>query len=55
MRWGNELRGIALMLGALALLAMPMAAGRARTAASDADLDEKLAPAAESDIELPAL
>jgi OmpA-OmpF porin, OOP family len=55
MLWGNSLRGIALVLGALALLAVPMAAGRAQTAMSSGDIIEKLAVEAESDIDLAAL
>ena len=55
MRWGNKLRGIALVLGALALFALPMAAGRAQTAVSSGDIIEKLAVEAESDIDLAAL
>jgi OmpA-OmpF porin, OOP family len=55
MLWGNNLRGIALVLGALALLAVPMAAGRAQTAMSSGDIIEKLAVEAESDIDLAAL
>jgi OOP family OmpA-OmpF porin len=55
MLWGNNLRGIALVLGALALLAVPMAAGRAQTATSSGDIIEKLAVEAESDIDLAAL
>ena len=34
MPWGKKLRGIGLLLGALALFALPMAAGRAQTAVS---------------------
>jgi OmpA-OmpF porin, OOP family len=52
---GNKLRGIGLLLGALALLALPMAAGRAQTAISSGDIIEKLAVEAESDIDLAAL
>jgi outer membrane protein OmpA-like peptidoglycan-associated protein len=52
---GNKLHGTALMLGALAMLALPMAAGRAQTAVSSADIMEKLAVEAESDIDLAAL
>jgi OOP family OmpA-OmpF porin len=52
---GMKLRGIGLLLGAVALLALPMAAGRAQTAASSADIIEKLAVEAESDIDLTAL
>jgi len=56
MQWGNELRGIAFALGAIALLAVPMAA-RAQTqaAVSSNDIIEKLAVEAESDIDLAAL
>jgi OmpA-OmpF porin, OOP family len=52
---GKKLRGIALVLGALALLALPMAAGQAQTAMSSNDIIEKLAVEAESDIDLAAL
>ena len=52
---GNKLRGIALLLGALALFALPVAAGRAQTATSSGDIIEKLAVEAESDIDLAAL
>jgi outer membrane protein OmpA-like peptidoglycan-associated protein len=55
----NKLRGIGLLLGALlcslALLALPMAVGRAQTAMSSGDIIEKLAVEAESDIDLVAL
>jgi outer membrane protein OmpA-like peptidoglycan-associated protein len=56
MQWGNELRGIAFALGALALLGLPTAA-RAQTQAlvSSNDIIEKLAVEAESDIDLAAL
>jgi OmpA-OmpF porin, OOP family len=52
---GNKLRGIGLVVVALALFALPMAAGRAQTAISSGDIIEKLAVEAESDIDLPAL
>jgi OmpA-OmpF porin, OOP family len=55
MLWGEKLRGIGLLLGAVALFALPMAAGRAQTATSSADIIEKLAVEAESDIDLAAL
>jgi outer membrane protein OmpA-like peptidoglycan-associated protein len=55
MLWGNNLRGVGLLLGALALFALPMAAGQAQTATSSADIIEKLAVEAESDIDLAAL
>ena len=55
MLWGKKLRGIGLLLGAVALFALPMAAGRAQTATSSADMVEKLAVEAESDIDLTAL
>jgi OOP family OmpA-OmpF porin len=55
MIWGKKPRGIALALGALALFALPMAAGQAQTATSSADIIEKLAVEAESDIDLAAL
>ena len=42
-------------MGALALFALPIAAGRAQTAVSSADIIEKLAVEAESDIDLVAL
>ncbi len=51
----NKLRGIGLLLGALALFALPVAAGRAQTATSSGDIIEKLAVEAESDIDLAAL
>src|SRR6185295_10119720 len=44
-----------LVLGSLALFALPMAAGRAQTATSSGDIIEKLAVEAESDIDLAAL
>ena len=43
----NKLRGFGLVLGALALLALPMAAGRAQTPISSGDIIEKLAVEAE--------
>ena len=49
------MHGTALMLGALAMLALPMAAGRAQTAVSSAEIIEKLAVDTESDIDLAAL
>jgi OOP family OmpA-OmpF porin len=52
---GMKLRGIGLVLGALALLALPMAAGQAQTAISSGDIIEKLAVEAESDLDLAAL
>ena len=55
MLWEKKLRGIALVLGASALLALPMAPGRAQTAMSSGDIIEKLAVEAESDIDLAAL
>ena len=56
MRWGNELRGIALVLGALALFALPTAApAQTQAALSSGDIIEKLAVEAESDIDLAAL
>src|SRR5688500_10203506 len=55
MPWVNKLRGIGLLLSALALLALPMAAGRAQTAISSGEIIEKLAVEAESDIDLAAL
>jgi len=55
MLWGKKPRGIALVLGAVALFALPMAAGRAQTATSSGDIIEKLAVEAESDIDLAAL
>jgi OmpA-OmpF porin, OOP family len=54
MLWGKKLRGIALVLGASALFALPMAA-RAQTAMSSGDIIEKLAVEAEADLDLPAL
>src|SRR4030095_8589225 len=48
----DKLRGIVLVLGALALFALPVAAGRAQTAMSSGDIIEKLAVEAESDIDL---
>jgi len=55
MPWGKKPHGIALVLGALALIALPMATGRAQTAVSSPDIMEKLAVEAESDIDLAAL
>jgi OOP family OmpA-OmpF porin len=55
MLWGNKLRDIGLLLGALALFALPMAVARAHTATPTADIIEKLAVEAESDIDLAAL
>jgi OmpA-OmpF porin, OOP family len=55
MRWENKPHGIALVLSAVALIALPMASGRAQTAVSSADIIEKLAVEAESDIDLAAL
>jgi outer membrane protein OmpA-like peptidoglycan-associated protein len=52
---GNKPHGIAFMLGALALLALPMAAGRAQTAVTSAEIIEKLAVEAESDLDLAVL
>jgi OmpA-OmpF porin, OOP family len=52
---GERLRGIALVLSALALFALPMAASRAQTATSAADIIEKLAVDGEADIDLAAL
>jgi outer membrane protein OmpA-like peptidoglycan-associated protein len=53
---GSELRGIALVLGALALLALsPVARAQAQAALSSSDIIEKLAVEAEADIDLPAL
>jgi len=51
----NRLRGIGLLLGALTLFALPIAAAHAQTAMSSADIIEKLAVEAESDIDLAAL
>jgi OOP family OmpA-OmpF porin len=51
----NRLRGIGLLLGALALFALSVAPGRAQTAMSSGDIIEKLAVEAESDIDLAAL
>ena len=55
MLWGKKLRGVGLLLPVLALFALPMAVGRAQTATSTADIIEKLAVEAESDIDLAAL
>ena len=55
MLWEKKLRGIALVLGASTLLALPIAPGRAQTAMSSGDIIEKLAVEAESDIDLAAL
>src|SRR5437868_11228301 len=51
----GRLRDIGLLLGAVALFALPMAAGRAQTAISTGDIIEKLAVEAESDVDLTAL
>src|SRR4029078_977855 len=55
MLWEKKLRGIALVLGASTLFALPIAPGRAQTAMSSGDIIEKLAVEAESDIDLAAL
>ena len=56
MRWGNELRGIALVMGALTLVALPtVAPAQTQAAVSSGDIIEKLAVEAESDIDLAAL
>jgi OOP family OmpA-OmpF porin len=55
MLWGNKLRDIGLLLGALALFALPMAVARAQTATPTADIIEKLAVEAEADLDLSAL
>ena len=55
MVWGNRFHGIALLLGAVALFALPMATARAQTAVPSAEIIEKLAVEAESDIDLAAL
>ena len=52
---GNKLRDIGLLLGVLALFALPLTAGRAQTAMSSGDIIEKLAVEAKSDIDLAAL
>ena len=55
MRRGNSLHGTALVFGALALLALPVATARAQTAVTSAEIVEKLGVEAESDIDLAAL
>lgn len=55
MCWGNRPHGIALMLGALALVALPMTTAWAQTAVTSAEIIEKLAVEAESDIDPTAL
>jgi OOP family OmpA-OmpF porin len=55
MPWGKKPHGIAFVLGALALVALPIAAARAQSAGTSADIIEKLAVEAESDIDLAAL
>jgi len=55
MLWGKKPRDIALVLGVVALFALPVTAGRAQTAVSSGDIIEKLAVEAESDIDLAAL
>jgi outer membrane protein OmpA-like peptidoglycan-associated protein len=54
MLWGEKLRGVALLLPALAVFALP-AAARAQTVMSSSDIIAKLAVDAESDIDLAAL
>jgi len=49
------MRDIGLLLGALSVLAWPMAAARAQSTTSTADIMEKLASDAEADIDLTAL
>ena len=55
MRWGNRLYDCAFSIGVLTLLALPIAAARAQTAVTSAEIVEKLAVEAESDIDLAAL
>ena len=55
MRRGNWLRRTALAMGVLTLLALPMATARAQKAATSAEIIEKLAVEAESDVDLAAL
>jgi len=55
MRGGNRPYSTALMLGALTLLALPIAAGRAQTAVTSTEIIEKLGVEAESDLDLAAL
>lgn len=55
MRGGNKPYRTALLLGAMALSALPIAAARAQTAVTSAEIVEKLAVEAESDIDLTAL
>ena len=54
MRSGKKLRDVGLLLGALSLLALPMAA-RAQTAAPAGDIITRLAVEAEADIDVAAL
>jgi outer membrane protein OmpA-like peptidoglycan-associated protein len=51
----SRLRRAALLLGALSLLALPMAAARAQSTISSADIIEKLAVEGDGDIDLAAL
>jgi outer membrane protein OmpA-like peptidoglycan-associated protein len=51
----RKLRGLGLLLGILALFALPMAVASAQTATSTADIIEKLAVDGEADIDLAAL
>ena len=51
----TDLRDIGLLLGVLSVLAWPTAAARAQSTISSADIIEKLAVEAESDIDLAAL
>jgi OmpA-OmpF porin, OOP family len=55
MRSGKMLRDIGLLLGALSVFALPMAAGRAQTAVTAADIVERLGVETSADIDVAAL
>ena len=55
MRSGKKLRDVGLLLGALSLFVLPMAAGRAQTAVTAADIVERLGVETSADIDVAAL